>query len=103
MYRPLLVPGMIVPMKHSSLPPTKLREGSVFVGVCLFKRGGRYLWSYVLSGEGVGISGRRSFLGVDISGRRSLPFGGMGRYLWSHVHSKGGGGRYTEGVGTPDT
>ena len=44
-------------------PPTKLGEGNVFRGLCLF------------TGEGVGISGTSSFLGVAISGTRS-PFWG---------------------------
>ena len=58
-------------------PPTKLPEGHVFTGVCLFGVGisvprslwgiGRYLW-YQVPSRGLGISSSRTLLG--------------GKYLW---------------------
>ena len=53
-------------------PTKKLREGNVFIGVCLF------------TGAGIGISGTRSLLQIP-SGGQIYP----------------GGGRYTQGVGIP--
>ena len=54
-------------------PPTKLREGKVFTGVCLSTRWG-------------GVSGPMSFPGV-------------GGYLWYQVPSVGGGYFHGQGVG----
>ena len=50
-------------------PPTKLREGNVFTGLCHSVHGGRYLWSHVPSGgrisEGIVYLGQElGYLGV---------------------------------------
>ena len=65
-------------------PPTKLRKGNVFTGICL-STGGGYLWSYVPSGRG--------WVGL-VSG---VFWGG---YAWYQVPSGGG---YVQGWYPPAT